>query len=122
MVTKTILVVDDEADIRTFLKTILEDEGYSVSTAESGKDALAKLKKDVFDLVLLDFFMPEMSGRELAETIRADPKLKGTRLAFLTVAEFGAKGRDELKKLGSLDYIRKPIKIADFKKRMKKIV
>ena len=122
MVAKTILVVDDEADTRTFLRTVLEDEGYKVSTAGNGKEALAKLKKEAFDLALLDFFMPEMSGRELAETIRADPKLKGTRLAFLTLAEFGTKGQDELKKLGSLDYIRKPIKIADFKKRIKKMV
>jgi len=120
--TKKILVVDDEADTRTYIKTSLEDAGYKVSTAKNGDECLAILKKKKFDLVLLDHFMPGMSGRQLAEKIREDPKLKDTKFAFLTVAEFGIGGVNELKKLGSLDYIKKPVDNEELIKRIRKIV
>ena len=66
--------------------------------------------------------MPGMSGRQLAQKIREDPKLKDTKFAFLTVAEFGESGVNELKKLGSLDYIKKSVDNEEFIKRIKKIV
>jgi len=119
---KQILVVDDEEDIRTLIKDLLQDEGYKVETVNDGKEALAALKKKKFDLALLDFFMPGMSGRRVAERIREDPKTKTQKIAFLTVAEFGEQGEKELKKLGSLDYIHKPINNEEFIKRIKKIV
>jgi len=55
----------------------------------------------VNDLVLIDFFMPEMTCRGLAAEIRADQKLKDLKLAFLTVASFGEVGREDLHKRGS---------------------
>lgn len=119
---KKILVVDDEADVRTAIKDVLEDEGYGVSTAEAGKEALAILKKEKFDLAILDFFMPEMSGRELAEEIRKDPQIKNAKFAFLTVADFGVQGKQQLKKLDSLDYIRKPFDNEDLVRRVKKMI
>lgn len=119
---KKVLIVDDEADIRALIEALLKDEGYEVSTAANGEEGLATLKKEKFDLALLDFFMPGMSGRELAEEIRKDPQIKDSKIAFLTVAQFSEKGEEELKKLGSLDYIKKPIDNEDFKTRVKKIV
>jgi two-component system chemotaxis response regulator CheY len=119
---KKILVVDDEADVRMAIKDVLEDEGYGVSIAEAGKEALVILKKEKFDLAILDFFMPEMSGRELAEEIRKDPQIKNTKFAFLTVADFGVQGKQQLKKLDSLDYIRKPFDNEDLVRRIKKMV
>lgn len=120
---KKILVVDDEKDARTLIRTLLEEESYLVTEAKDGKEGLAKLKKKTFDLVLIDFFMPEMSGRELAERIKRNSKTKNTKFAFLTVAQFSEKGKKELEKMGSLDYIKKPIEnIENFKKRIKKIV
>jgi len=101
---------------------LLEDEGYKITEAKDGEEALTILKKGRFDLTLIDFFMPGMSGRELAEKIRKDPKIKDSKFAFLSVAEFSENGEEELKKLGSLDYIKKPIINEDFKKRIKKIV
>jgi len=119
---KQILVVDDNEDIRTLVRTLLEGEGYKVAEAKGGEETLKTLKKKKFDLVLIDFFMAGMSGRELAERIRQDPKIKNTKFAFLTVAEFTKSGKKELKKLGSLDYIKKLVDNEDFKKRVKKIV
>ena len=119
---KKILAVDDEEDIRTFIKTLLEEEGYKVSTAKDGIDCINQLKDAKFDLILIDFFMPGMSGRELAERIRKNKETKNLKFAFLTVAAFGEEGQKELKKLGSLDYIRKPIDNDDFKRRIKNII
>jgi CheY-like chemotaxis protein len=119
---KTILITDDEESIRHLVKDLLKHEGYAVLTAASGKEALATLKKKKVDLVLLDFFMPEMSGREVAEQIRADAATRKTKIAFLTVAEFGKSGMDRLKALGSIDYIRKPFDNNDLIKRVKKIL
>ena len=119
---KKIMIVDDEQDIRTVVKVILEDAGYKVETATDGPDAIEKLKKGLPDLVLIDMFMPGMSGRELCEFIRADNKLKKLKCAFLTVAEFSAAGMEELKKMKVLDYIKKPVENKDLIKRIKKMI
>jgi len=62
---KHILVVDDEQSIRELCKEFLEDEGYQVTVAVDGEDALEKLKLDYFDLFLIDILMPRMDGFEL---------------------------------------------------------
>lgn len=69
---KTILVVDDEQPIVEIIATVLEDEGYQVLTAGDGKEALACLEQNEIDLVLSDFMMPIMDGRELCNRIKAD--------------------------------------------------
>lgn len=119
---KKILVVDDEPDICDVVKAILEREGFKVSPANGGPEGLKKLKKQNFDLVLIDFFMPLMSGRELLEKIRADPKLKFTRAAFLTAARFGDLGMDKIRELGALDYIQKPFDSDELVKRVKQLL
>ena len=121
--TKGILVVDDEEDIRDSVKTLFESEGFRVETASNGLEASKILKGNAdFDLILIDFFMPGISGRELLKKIREDSKLKELKCAFLTVAEFSGKGIDELKKLHSLDYIKKPYDSDDLVERVKKMV
>ncbi|MEM5871249.1 MAG: response regulator [Candidatus Aenigmatarchaeota archaeon] len=122
MVKKKIMIVDDEANLRELVSAILEQEGYEVITAEDGKDALEKLKKVKPDLILLDMMMPGMSGREVCERIRADPKTKDLKVAFLTVARFSEIGKSELKKMNVIDYITKPFDNQDLVKRVKKIV
>ena len=119
---KKVLVVDDEENIRLLVKGLLEDWGYEVSMAKDGKGCLAKLKKKKFNLVLMDFFMPLMSGREVVERIRKNPKLKNTKIAFLTVADFRVEGIEALERLKILDYITKPFSNEDLKKRIKKII
>jgi len=71
-----ILIVDDEAEIRESLQTLLELEGYEVETAANGEEGLSKLGEQPFDLVLLDLALPGRSGIELLPEIRAlDPQL-----------------------------------------------
>ena len=95
---KKILIVDDEGDIRTSVKMIIEGMGYEAKTAGSGKEALNMLKKERFDLVLLDVLMPEMSGRQVLEKIRADPKLKSQKAAFLTVVKLSEHGKNSIER------------------------
>ncbi|MHA1277020.1 MAG: response regulator [Candidatus Helarchaeota archaeon] len=70
-----ILVVDDEIEVVNSLKMILEHQGYIVDTAANGIDALEKLSRDDFDLILTDIRMPAMDGMELCEIIKNHPQL-----------------------------------------------
>lgn len=120
---KKILIVDDEEDIALVVKAVLENAGFKVETVNSGKDAIKLLKKSPdFDLIIIDFFMPGMSGKQLLKKIKKDDKMKKFKCIFLTVAQFSKKGMDDLIKLGSLDYIKKPFENEDLVKRVKKIV
>ena len=62
-----ILIVDDENDIAELISDILEDEGYDTVIANNGIDAIEKIEKDNFDLILLDIMMPDISGTEVFE-------------------------------------------------------
>jgi len=104
-----ILLVDDEPDILEIVGYNLTQEGYQISTASNGREAVAKAKKELPHLIIMDVMMPEMDGMEATEAIRKIPELQNTIIAFLTarnedysqVAGFDA---------GADDYIAKPIK------------
>ena len=68
---RRILVVDDEPLVCDAVKLMLDFDGHEVETASNGKEALAKLEKDRFDLVITDYEMPGMKGDELAAAIKA---------------------------------------------------
>lgn len=119
---KTIMVVDDEADILELVRAVLGNSGFNVISAVSGQDCLQKLKNAKPDLILMDMMMPGMSGRETTEKIRQDPKTKNIKIAFLTVARFSEMGKDTLKKMKVLDYIAKPFDNDDLVARVKKLV
>ncbi len=122
MAKKSIMIVDDEENIVELVKAILENEGYSVITASYGKECLEKLKTAKPDLLLLDMMMPGMSGREVCEKIRADPRTKNLKVAFLTVAKFSEAGKGVLEKMSVLDYINKPFDNSDLTRRVKKML
>ncbi|KXK52286.1 MAG: response regulator transcription factor [Chlorobi bacterium] len=105
---KSILVVDDEEDIVQLLKYNLAKEGYSVTTALNGVQALQAADGTSLDLVILDVMMPELDGFEVCRRLRSTPAHATTPIIFLTarVGEF-----DEILglELGADDYIQKPI-------------
>lgn len=115
------MIVDDTKDTVGVVKKLLETEGYKTMTASDGKEALKLLKKtkEKPDLVLLDMFMPEMSGREVCERIRKDEGLKDLKVAFFTVAAFRGQGKQMLKDLKVSDYIVKPFDIDDLLRRIR---
>jgi DNA-binding NtrC family response regulator len=101
------LVVDDEAPVRDMIKKGLSQMGgYNVEVAKNGLEAIEKIEKDVFDLVLTDLKMPEMDGLELLKT------LKGIRpevMVILLTAYGSIETAVEAMRLGANDYITKPI-------------
>ncbi|MFC2163129.1 response regulator [Candidatus Altiarchaeota archaeon] len=120
---KKILIVDDEEDIRDTVRTILESIGYTVEEASSGMDCMGKIRDVKPDLILMDFFMPEMSGRETIEKIRESPELESTKIVFFTVAEFrGEKYRQDMEDLKISGYIQKPIDLNVLLSKVKEIV
>ena len=102
-----ILVVDDEAPVREMIKKGLSlMGGFSVEVAQNGAEAIEKIEKDVFDLVLTDLMMPEMNGLELLKTV------KGTRpevMVIMMTAYGSIETAVEAMKIGANDYITKPI-------------
>ncbi len=104
-----VLIVDDEEDIVEFVRYNLIKEGFIVSSATNGKEAIKIALEFTPDLILLDIMMPEMDGIETCERIRDMPTLCATMVVFLTaraedysqIAGFSA---------GADDYITKPIK------------
>lgn len=105
----TVLLVDDDPDIREFVTFNLEKEGYSVVTAKDGAEGVEAAKKHRPDLILLDVMMPGMDGIEACEAIRSNPDIATTLIAFLS-----ARGEDYSQvagfDAGADDYITKPIR------------
>jgi CheY-like chemotaxis protein len=93
--TKRILIVDDDEMVLMALNELLKPEGYVVDSANSGKEALEKIDKIQYDLLMLDIIMPGMNGLELCKAIRDKEKYRETAIVFLT-----AKSRDEDRTLG----------------------
>jgi DNA-binding response OmpR family regulator len=79
-----ILIVEDDGDLLEVLRFVLEDEGYRVSTAERGADALSVAFSEDVSLVLLDISMPDIDGIEVAKRLRADPRTANVRIAIHT--------------------------------------
>ena len=84
---KTILVVDDEKDIRDALSTILTDEGFNVLTAADGDEGLKMAFEHKPDLILLDLVMPKLDGYAVLDRLRADEWGKNANVFLLTVLE-----------------------------------
>lgn len=106
---RKILLVDDETDILEFISYNLSKEGYQVTTATNGKEAIQKASETKPHLIILDVMMPEMDGIETCSHLREIDDLNNTIIAFLT-----ARGEDYSQiagfEAGGDDYITKPIK------------
>jgi DNA-binding response OmpR family regulator len=104
---KRILVVDDDENILSLERTILEQKGFAVTTADSGAEALEILGKEDFDLVLLDVMMPEIDGFTVCRRIKEEPRTKEIPVIFLT-AKGGGEALAEGFESGAIMYINKP--------------
>jgi two-component system phosphate regulon response regulator PhoB len=107
MAKERVLVVDDEEDILELVRFHLAREGYQLTLAATGEEALKKAKHETFDLIVLDLMLPGLDGLEVAKALKADARTKGVPIVMLT-----AKGEDadvvSGLEIGADDYITKP--------------
>jgi len=103
----TILVVDDEEDIRELISLNLKREGYEVRPVETGEEALAEARRGVASLIILDLMLPGIDGLEVCKKLKADPRTQPIPVVMLT-----AKGEESDivtgLELGADDYVTKP--------------
>ena len=115
---KRILVVDDEARMRRFVRMNLDLEGYDVSEAGDGLTALTKVREELPDLVLLDVMMPEMDGFETLERIRETSSVPVIMLTVKGDEEDRIRGLD----LGADDYVAKPFSPRELSSRIRAVL
>lgn len=104
---KSILIVEDNDEMAEYLQDLLLNESYQVEWASGGMTGLEKLKKGSYDLIITDYMMPDMDGKEFTENVKSSDKFKNIPLIFLT-ARNEKEGKLDVLRLGVDDYILKP--------------
>ena len=107
---KTVLVVDDSATVRKFVSVSLEMQGFDVTVASDGMDALEQLPKRKFDLVITDLNMPNMDGFEFIRALRDTPEYQDLPVIILSSLS-DRTNRDQGSKLGVSSYVVKPFSL-----------
>lgn len=119
--TRKVLIADDEQNIVISIEFLMKREGFQVSIARDGEEALAKVLADRPDLILLDVMMPKKNGYEVCQAIRSDNSLAATKVLMLT-----AKGREtEIAKglaIGADAYMTKPFSTRDLVAKAKELL
>jgi DNA-binding NarL/FixJ family response regulator len=109
---KTILIIEDEPQMRANLVTILKMEHFQVAAATNGRDGIELARKEAPDLILCDIMMPGPEGHQVLKTLREDPQTASIPLIFLTAKT----DRVDLRKgmnLGADDYLTKPVTVPE---------
>ena len=107
---RSILIVEDDLDLREALSEVLRDEGYTVAMAADGREALDHLRRQSRpSLILLDLTMPVMNGWQFRAEQRQDPDLSGIPVVVLSA---GDRLAEHVATLGITDYVRKPIELS----------
>jgi len=118
---KTVLVVDDEKDICELLRAHLEEEGFSVVTAQDGRQGLRLAKKVRPDLILLDIAMPKMDGLEMLDILRKIPGFSETTVLILSAHKESHNILDA-EDSEALDFLIKPFTRKTLLKAVKKVL
>jgi two-component system, OmpR family, phosphate regulon response regulator PhoB len=104
-----VLIVDDDPDIREVVSVMLEAVGLRVVAVESGEVALERIAREPFDLLVLDWNLPRMTGLDLCRALRKDPALATLPVLFLT-ANASSQDMVEAFASGGDDYVVKPFR------------
>jgi len=127
---KKVLSVDDDPDIRLFVTTVLEENGYTPLTASNGEEGLEIIKKERPDLVTLDVLMPRQSGIKMYRELRTDDSLKNIPVIILSgiARRTFLRSQEALTEFGSENvpepeaYLEKPVEPDDLAKMIKKVI
>jgi len=118
---KTVLVVDDEPNVRDYLAQILRDAGFRVQTAADGDEAMALIRREPPDFISLDLVMPRKSGHKLLYELRKDRALSGIPVLIVTAHARDELGKGDLKDIvdnrvlsGPGVYLEKPVQPLDY--------
>jgi DNA-binding response OmpR family regulator len=118
---KTVLIIEDDADIQTFTGRMLELEGYHVLQAETGNEGLRLARENKVNLALLDLRLPDNSGWTILEKIKNDAELSGVPVIVFT-ASYGTPQHDRALAMGAADYLVKPLSAIDLKKAVVRVL
>ena len=113
----SVLVVDDEPNIRELVQVALQFHGCAVTTAATGKDALRQAETDRPDLIVLDVMLPDINGQAVCELIRQDPTMSDIKIICIS----GMVEEDkiaELREAGADDFLQKPLDIDELIRRV----
>ncbi|HMB94910.1 MAG TPA: response regulator [Tepidisphaeraceae bacterium] len=105
----SILITDDESNIRMMLRTTLEADGYSVSEASNGREALASIERDRPDLMVLDLNMPELDGMAVLEQMKSIVGASNKPRVIILTAYGSIPTAVKATRLGAIDFLEKPI-------------
>lgn len=118
---KQILIVEDKPASRELLRTVLERQGYHVTEAEDGEDALNKLRDYVPDLVLLDLQMPLRNGYDVLKEMRRDPRMLNVPVVAIT-ANAMPEDREKVMAAGFTGYIPKPVALSRLREEVSRLL
>jgi DNA-binding response OmpR family regulator len=114
---RTILLVEDDRDVRAALQAVLLDEGFEVFAAPNGYDALASIEHHQLDVIILDWMMPIVDGSDFVKALRSEYHIT-TPVLVITA---GRVSRDEAISAGADDYLQKPFDINDLLARIQSL-
>ncbi|MBS04540.1 MAG: hypothetical protein CMQ24_17780 [Gammaproteobacteria bacterium] len=110
---RTVMIVDDSITVRKVTSCLMERQGWEVSTAKDGVDAVNQLQDTMPDVVLLDIEMPRMDGFEVLRTVRRDPRLAELPIIMITTLRTGEKHQQQALELGVNWFLGKPFQEAN---------
>jgi DNA-binding response OmpR family regulator len=120
---RTVLVVDDEPEIRQLVQRTLENHGFAVETAADGAEAIEKCEALVPDLVLLDAMLPKVHGFEACRRMKSSPRTRHVPVIMMTAIYRGWRfAQDARDTFGAEDYIEKPFRLEDFLRRIEAVL
>ncbi len=127
---KKVLCVDDDPDIRLFVVTVLEENGYTPLTAANGEEGLEIIKKERPDLVILDVLMPRQSGIKMYRELKTDDSLKNIPVIILSgiARRTFLRSQEALTEFGSENvpepaaYMEKPVEPEELAEMIKKVI
>ncbi len=118
---KRILIVEDKANSRELLRTVLEQQGYSVMEAQDGDEALSMVRQQPPDLVLMDLQIPARNGFDVLQEIRKDARLANLPVVAVTANAMPG-DREKVLAAGFTGYIAKPVAIAHLRNEVSRLL